>query len=88
MCLHTTICFLLLFGCIETAVNIGYSSKLLTDDMTLFIVDKDVKEGVNQQLSEAKEQMEAAIHRAKSPDASGVDTTTSFGIVINGHSLV
>eukprot|EP00731_Ephydatia_muelleri_P016058 Em0009g482a len=71
----------------ETAINIGYSSKLLTDDMTLFIVDKDTDEGVRQQLSEAKEQMEATIARSKSPDPSGVEKNVSFGIVINGHSL-
>ena len=86
LCLNATM--LPTIGCIETAINIGYSSKLLTDDMTLFIVDKDTDEGVRQQLSEAKEQMEATIARSKSPDPSGVEKNVSFGIVINGHSLV
>lgn len=36
----------------ETAVNIGYSCKLLTEDMRVFIVDEDTSEGVVTQLKE------------------------------------
>ena len=41
----------------ETAVNIGYSSKLLTDQMKVFIVDKDSKEEVQMQLEEASSEI-------------------------------
>jgi P-type E1-E2 ATPase len=37
----------------ETAINIGYSCKLLTEFMRIFIVDEDSKEGVVRQLEEA-----------------------------------
>ena len=79
------VCDPLIWGCVETAINIGYSSRLLTDDMTRFDIDKDSKEEVCQQLREANKQMK---DHSKSPDASGSDETASFGIVINGHSLV
>ena len=36
----------------ETAINIGYSCKLLTEDMRVFIVDEDTLEGVKEQLEE------------------------------------
>ena len=39
----------------ETAINIGYSSKLLTEHMKVFIVDEDTAEGVASQLEEAHE---------------------------------
>ena len=39
----------------ETAINIGYSSKLLTEEMKVFIVDEDSTEGVVRQLREADE---------------------------------
>ena len=42
----------------ETAVNIGYSCKLLTEDMRVFIVDADTSEGVVTQLKEYGETMD------------------------------
>ena len=36
----------------ETAINIGYSCKLLTEEMRVFIVDEDTLEGVREQLEE------------------------------------
>ena len=41
----------------ETAINIGYSSKLLTEEMRVFIVDDETAEGVNEQLLEAEQVM-------------------------------
>ena len=41
----------------ETAINIGYSCKLLTEDMRVFIVDEDTLEGVRGQLEEYGEIM-------------------------------
>ena len=42
----------------ETAVNIGYSCKLLTEDMRVFVVDEDTSEGVVTQLKEYGETMD------------------------------
>lgn len=41
----------------ETAVNIGYSSKLLTENMKVFIVDETSGEGVAKQLQEAYDEI-------------------------------
>jgi magnesium-transporting ATPase (P-type) len=41
----------------ETAINIGYSCKLLTEDMRVFIVDEDTLEGVRGQLQEYEQTM-------------------------------
>ena len=43
----------------ETAINIGYSSKLLTEHMKVFIVDEDSREGVIQQLEDADKAIKA-----------------------------
>ena len=87
----------------ETAVNIGYSSKLLTDDMKVFIVDKDSKEEVCEQLQTANEEMKKpnkpnvkSVYirmgevegEAPNNDGEADAQPASFGIVINGHSLV
>ena len=42
----------------ETAINIGYSCKLLTEDMRVFVVDEDTPEGVKRQLEEYGETMD------------------------------
>ena len=42
----------------ETAINIGYSCKLLTEEMRVFIVDEDTPEGVKRQLEEYGEIMD------------------------------
>lgn len=42
----------------ETAINIGYSTKLLTPEMRVFIVDEDSKKGVLKQIREIREQIE------------------------------
>ena len=41
----------------ETAINIGYSCKLLTEEMRVFIVDEDTLEGVREQLKEYEQIM-------------------------------
>lgn len=43
----------------ETAINIGYSSKLLTENMKVFIVDENSREGVIRQLEEADKAIKA-----------------------------
>ena len=42
----------------ETAINIGYSCKLLTEEMRVFIVDEDTLEGVREQLEKYDEIMD------------------------------
>ena len=76
--------------------------------MKVFIVDKDSKEEVCEQLQEANEEIQAMIRTFGSSKLSGTPISydrvvgeedapstgehspqpTSFGIVINGHSLV
>ena len=58
--------------------------------MKVFVVDKDDFEGVNQQLQEAKDEIERV---TKSEEEETVleemePKGPPFGIVINGHSLV
>lgn len=81
----------------ETAINIGYSCKLLTGDMKVFIIDELGKEEVRKQLMDAKDEMtrireKVDLGRAPSPEGTdssmGSPTGPPFGIVINGHSLV
>ena len=38
----------------ETAINIGYSSKLLVEDMRVFIINAEDKAGVEKQLNDVK----------------------------------
>ena len=80
----------------ETAINIGYSCKLLTADMKVFIIDSDDKEGVRAQLTEAMEEMQRVQEEQGEKNGTQEDEDDEmkppsgppFGIVINGHSLV
>ena len=88
----------------ETAINIGYSSKLLTENMRVFIVDSDTPEGVIGQLRDAGKEIAAAGESGRTADpfvdddedgegrnegGSGSEVLgPPFGIVLNGHSLV
>ncbi len=45
----------------ETAINIGYSTKLLTPQMRVFIVDADTRKGVVKQLADITEQMKMSV---------------------------
>ncbi|CAH1786703.1 unnamed protein product [Owenia fusiformis] len=87
----------------ETAINIGYSSKLLTEQMEeIFIIDADEYVEVENQLRRAREDIlafmdgtrECGVKYKNGTDASisqslkDLGTSRSFGLVINGHSLV
>uniref|UniRef100_A0A671X8L3 Phospholipid-transporting ATPase n=1 Tax=Sparus aurata TaxID=8175 RepID=A0A671X8L3_SPAAU len=62
----------------ETAVNIGYSCKMLTDDMTeVFIISGHTVQSVRQELRSGHRSGQLHVR------LSGV----SFALVINGHSL-
>jgi hypothetical protein len=84
----------------ETAINIGYSCHLLTDDMTeIHVIDADTYEEVENQLREANKKMEYG-HPVtnclpEQPMANGSCAMNGrrmegggFAIIINGHSLV
>ena len=84
----------------ETAVNIGYSCRLLTDDMAdIHVIDADTRQDVENQLTDARRKMtsHASSHmqQRQQPTANGyggqpngaADCGT-YAIIINGHSLV
>ncbi|XP_069187233.1 phospholipid-transporting ATPase ID isoform X2 [Procambarus clarkii] len=88
----------------ETAVNIGYSCQLLTDEMVnIFIIDAQSASEVEEQLQKFREEIRnvSATRRPQTnlsvvtfseEDAvslnDGPETKGDFALVINGHSLV
>jgi phospholipid-transporting ATPase len=44
---------------IETAINIGYSCKLLDDEMYRFIIDETTEQGIREQLKDIKDKMQS-----------------------------
>lgn len=87
----------------ETAINIGYSCRLLTDEMEeIYIVDGESYQEVEDQLRKAKQDMDRMITQRPNEMevvsfANGMhqpladpppDDDVSFALVINGHSLV
>lgn len=56
--------------------------------MKVFIVDKEDKDGVRKQLTEAKEEIEQVLSGETQKAEQNGPTGPPFGIVINGHSLV
>ncbi|KAF3822903.1 hypothetical protein GH733_010339 [Mirounga leonina] len=83
----------------ETAVNIGYSCKMLTDDMTeVFIVTGHTVLEVREELRKAREKMLDSPHAVGNgftcPDKRSAKLTSvleavagEYALVINGHSL-
>ena len=90
------------FSWTETAINIGYSCKLLTDEMEeIYVVDGETYEEVETQLSKAYEEMTTILEQNFNSSNPNVRITPSpktptqqsepfggFALVINGHSLV
>jgi phospholipid-translocating ATPase len=77
----------------ETAINIGYSSKLLVEDMRVFIINAEEKGAVEKQLTDAKDEI-VNCEEGKTVEEQSTDTELRlgppgppFGIVINGSSL-
>ncbi|XP_023217447.1 probable phospholipid-transporting ATPase IM [Centruroides sculpturatus] len=84
----------------ETAINIGYSCQLLTDEMVdIFIVDGEEYEEVQKQLRTFRENIANVLSHSKgAPECSVVtfqddfdspndNGTGGFSLVVNGHSL-
>uniref|UniRef100_A0A671X2N1 Phospholipid-transporting ATPase n=1 Tax=Sparus aurata TaxID=8175 RepID=A0A671X2N1_SPAAU len=72
----------------ETAVNIGYSCKMLTDDMTeVFIISGHTVQSVRQELRSGK-QLQCPPPPPPPPSNNLMDNISGeFALVINGHSL-
>ena len=81
-------------SCLETAINIGYSCKLLTEDMKVFTIDSEEKEVVQEQLQNAKDEIDRInelVERGENPQSNNPTSGPSgppFGIVMTGLSLV
>lgn len=62
---------------IETAINIGYSCKLLTEDMKeVLIIDAEEEEEVLEQLKEANDKIDSAMSQFNESEDQA-DTTVS-----------
>nr|CAD7447484.1 unnamed protein product [Timema bartmani] len=82
----------------ETAINIGYSCQLLTDEMVdIFIVDAHTFDEVELQLIKLRESIRSVAKQQSAPTASEYqrgcnveesENVAGFAVVINGHSLV
>jgi len=85
---------------LETAINIGYSCKLLTEDMEVSVIDSDSEDGVEIQLKGAKMSILSKLDTLgikagfAGTSSSELKTgnmktnTTSFAVILNGQSLV
>uniref|UniRef100_A0A3B4XTU7 Phospholipid-transporting ATPase n=1 Tax=Seriola lalandi dorsalis TaxID=1841481 RepID=A0A3B4XTU7_SERLL len=75
----------------ETAVNIGYSCKMLTDDMTeVFIISGHTVQSVRQELRSVCLFGWTALHCSTPPPPPSnlmENISGEFALVINGHSL-
>uniref|UniRef100_H2YBK3 Phospholipid-transporting ATPase n=1 Tax=Ciona savignyi TaxID=51511 RepID=H2YBK3_CIOSA len=85
----------------ETAVNIGYSCNMLTEEMkNVFIISGYTFEEVESEIKQAYEDMQlhyvsmqnVVVHTSKVANGRSIvfqqDGENKFGLVINGHSLV
>ncbi|KAK1664309.1 hypothetical protein QYE76_052468 [Lolium multiflorum] len=72
----------------ETAISIGYSCKLLTNDMTQIVINNSSKESCKKSLEEAlattKELRVASSVGTLNPESSGV----ILALIVDGNSLV
>lgn len=66
----------------ETAINIGMSCKLLSEDMNLLIINEETKEDTKLNINE---KLEAISEHQYDIDASALDS--SLALIIDGHSL-
>ncbi len=58
----------------ETAINIGYSCRLLTDEMEeIYVVDGETWEDVEKQLTDARDEMHKIMRQQRPPQQGGVE---------------
>ena len=71
-------------GLIETAINIGYSCKLLTEDMKeVLIIDAEDENGVLEQLKDANDKIDSAMHEFKESGGDQTDTVREAIVVFS-----
>ena len=69
---------------IETAINIGYSSKLLTEDMKeVLIIDAEEEEEVLEQLKDANDKIDSAMTEFKERGDQADTTVRQASVVFN-----
>ncbi|EGV64842.1 phospholipid-translocating P-type ATPase, partial [Yamadazyma tenuis ATCC 10573] len=66
----------------ETAINIGMSCKLLSEDMNLLIINEDTKQETRMNL---QEKLDAILQHGGDTDNNALDS--SLALIIDGHSL-
>lgn len=69
---------------LETAINIGYSCKLLTEDMKeVLIIDAEEEEGVLEQLKDANDKIDSAIQEFKESAGDEANTVRQLIVVFS-----
>lgn len=75
----------------ETAISIGYSSKLLTNEMTQIIINSNSKESCRKSLEDAQSMSKKLVSmssRAPNSDVNSGSSRISLALIIDGNSLV
>jgi phospholipid-transporting ATPase len=76
----------------ETAISIGYSCKLLTNDMTQFVINNNSKESCQRSLEEAlattKKLRAASSNNTLSPVLAPESSSVTLALIVDGTSLV
>jgi len=75
---------------LQTAIEIGYSCNLLTNDMEVMIISADSEEGARAQIEAGLNKMASVLGPPPSKGARKVETgkpTAEFAVVIDGESL-
>lgn len=75
----------------ETAISIGYSCKLLTNDMTQIVINNNSKESCKRSLEEALatiKKLRIASTGTQSPELASESAGVTLALIIDGNSLV
>lgn len=77
---------------LQTAIEIGYSCNLLTNDMEVMIISADSEQGARAQIEAGLNKMASVlgppvIHKSKGPVMSDRPPAATFAVVIDGDSL-
>ncbi|CAN6448428.1 unnamed protein product [Victoria cruziana] len=72
----------------ETAISIGYSCRLLTEEMVQIIINSDSKESCRKILQEAKPTTDGRLREGMKPTEESVGNRKQVALIIDGTSLV
>ncbi|XP_052156599.1 phospholipid-transporting ATPase 1-like [Oryza glaberrima] len=75
----------------ETAISIGYSCKLLTNDMTQIVINNNSKESCKRSLEEAHatvKKLRIASTGTQSPELASESAGVTLALIVDGNSLV